>query len=143
NPPRLALPAVADVRPPRVRRLRRRPFPARHHRRPHGAARGRSAVDGRPRSAGLVEDFESFEPYHRVQCHPERSEPASEVEGSATRRTPEVTDPSKLRMTFAALVARPARARFDGLGPEFLSSCPRRRKEQPLMPTIGPWELII
>jgi len=25
-------------------------------------------------------------PYHGVQCHPERSEPASEVEGSATCR---------------------------------------------------------
>src|SRR5437588_12616352 len=25
-------------------------------------------------------------PYQGVQCHPERSEPASEVEGSATRR---------------------------------------------------------
>src|SRR5881398_2337967 len=25
-------------------------------------------------------------PYHGVQCHPERSEPASEVEGSAPRR---------------------------------------------------------
>src|SRR5256885_16775430 len=30
-------------------------------------------------------DFESFATLSRVQCHPERSEPASEVEGSATR----------------------------------------------------------
>jgi len=30
-------------------------------------------------------DFERFEPYTEVNCHPERSEPASEVEGSAPR----------------------------------------------------------
>jgi hypothetical protein len=33
-----------------------------------------------------VVDFESFESYTEVKCHPERSEPASEVEGSATCR---------------------------------------------------------
>src|SRR5438874_12313418 len=40
---------------------------------------------------------EGLEPYHGVQCHPERSEPASEVEGSAPRRLERlgVADPSQ------------------------------------------------
>src|SRR5437764_14625414 len=46
-------------------------------------------MNGRPGPSAVrsfVVDFERFEPSHGVQCHPERSEPASEVEGSAPRR---------------------------------------------------------
>src|SRR5207237_10752772 len=47
-------------------------------------------------------------PYHGVQCHPERSEPASEVEGSATRRVQRLG-----RGSFASTGSHPAR-----LGPD-------------------------
>src|SRR5437868_2876232 len=54
----------------------------------------------------FVVKFERFEPHHRVQCHPERSEPASEVEGSAAPapNTRSWIDPSSclLRMTLAS-----------------------------------------
>src|SRR5438105_1115046 len=40
----------------------------------------------RPDAPYLSSGFRKFRPYYKAQCHPERSEPASEVEGSATHR---------------------------------------------------------
>src|SRR5436305_4837576 len=69
-----------------------------------------SEARSRPRLSPcrLVVDFESFEPYQEVQCHPERSEPASEVEGSATRRVERSGSRilRKLRMTFSPCTTR-------------------------------------